>query len=102
MVAVAGNAHQWFDRFRDSLRAPLLHSVCQKFGNAEFCATKKPMGFGVEAWDGSDAHHARCQICEHAQLQDQPLYATGRHPGDVLPKFQPLPTTRASARAKKL
>jgi hypothetical protein len=68
----------------------------------KFVPTKKPMGFVVEAWDGSNAHHALCQICEHAQPQDQPLHATGRHPGDVLTTFQPLPTTRVIARAKKL
>jgi hypothetical protein len=75
---------------------------------AEICGIKSMMpkkknGFGgVAAWDGSDAHHARCQICEHAQPQVQPLHATGRHPGDVLTKFQPFSTTRESAKAKKL
>ena len=32
----------------------------------------------------------------------QPLHATGRHPGDVLTKFQPFPTTRERVKAKKL
>ena len=31
-------------RWLDSRRAPLLHSVCQKFGNAEICANQKTHG----------------------------------------------------------
>ena len=46
--------------------------------------------------------HKHKHICEHAQPQVQPLHATGRHPGDVLTKFQPFPTSRESVKAKKL
>jgi hypothetical protein len=68
----------------------------------------------TESWDGSETHHARCQICKHAQPQVQSLHATGRHPGDVLTYchretpgrrfdiLQPLPTARDHAKAKTI
>jgi hypothetical protein len=52
------------------------------------------------AWDGSDAHPARCLMSKRAQPQIPHLHATGRHPGDVLTYSQPLPWAYVRTRPK--